>query len=124
MEFPQEIELWYIIPAIRKDLVKQLKEENLKQKQIAKALGLTEAAISQYLKDKRGKSIEFNKEISNKIKQSAKIIFKNIDNQKLSSIVMQEIQTICNYIKSSKFICKIHKQKNKDLDHCDICYCK
>ena len=53
MELPQEIELWYVIPAIRKQLVIELKRKGLKQKAIAPILGITEAAISQYNRDKR-----------------------------------------------------------------------
>ena len=47
---PQEIEVWYILPAIRKELVVVLKESGLTQRKIAGMLKVTEAAISQYSK--------------------------------------------------------------------------
>ena len=47
---PQEIEVWYIIPAVRRELAKSMVKIGLKQKQIAVTLGITEAAVSQYLK--------------------------------------------------------------------------
>ena len=61
---PQEIEVWYIIPAIRRELTKILiKQYNLKQKKVAMLLGISEAAISQYLSNKRGQEIKFPKEM-------------------------------------------------------------
>ena len=57
---PQELEVWYILPAIRRELTISLKEEGLKQRQVAEILGVTEAAVSQYIKSKRAKAIKFN----------------------------------------------------------------
>ena len=53
LKHPQEIEVWYVLPAIRKELVVTLKEKNLTQKKIAEFLNITEAAVSQYIKQKR-----------------------------------------------------------------------
>ena len=53
MELPQEIELWYVIPSLRKALVTVLKKKGMKQKDIAPLLGISEPAVSQYMKDKR-----------------------------------------------------------------------
>ena len=122
MEFPQEIELWYIIPSIRKALAKNLKSRGLKQKQIAKALNLTEGAVSQYIKDKRARSDLFTAEIDIKIQKSGDRIFQSIDAIDISQRVMHEIQSLCTFIKDTKFICKIHHQKNKKLKNCKICY--
>ena len=51
---PQEIEVWYILPAIRKELVRVFKEKGKSGKEIAFLLGITPASVSQYGKDKRG----------------------------------------------------------------------
>ena len=55
---PQEIEVWYIIPALRREFASILKEKGFPQKQIAEKLKLTESAVSQYLKLKRAKDLE------------------------------------------------------------------
>ena len=60
---PQEIEVWHIIPAIRKELVVALKEKGNSQKKIADLLNLSEAAVSQYLKLKRAREIIFNADV-------------------------------------------------------------
>lgn len=45
----------YLLPAIRAKLVKELIEEhNFRSKDAAEILGLTQAAVSQYLSSKRG----------------------------------------------------------------------
>ena len=50
VHMPQEIEVWYVIPAIRKQLAKALVgEHKLPQKQVADIMGVSSAAISQYL---------------------------------------------------------------------------
>lgn len=114
---PQEVEVLYVIPAIRRELAKALINLNLKQKKVAEMLGITPAAVSQYIKEKRAKDIKFNPEFNNLIKESAKKISKN------KLLVIQEINKLCQEFRKSKLICQIHKQ----LDQFDnsICnYCK
>ena len=53
---PCEVITWYILPAIRRELATKLvKEHGITQKKTAELLGLTDAAISQYVSKKRGK---------------------------------------------------------------------
>ena len=49
-QHPIELEYWFILPALRRAVAQTLKDEGLKQKQVAKILGITEAGVSQYLK--------------------------------------------------------------------------
>ena len=112
---PQEVEVWYILPAIRKELVIALKEDGLSQKKIAGLLNVTEAAVSQYAKSKRAQKITFNSEVKEFIKESAKKIENKAD-------AYQQIQKISDFVKSSKAICEIHMQLEGSLANCDICY--
>ena len=51
---PQEIEVWYIIPAIRKELAKVLtKKHRLTFEKAGVILGISKAAVSQYINKKR-----------------------------------------------------------------------
>ena len=71
---PQEIEVRYIIPAIRRELASLLIKEHYKtQKEAAKILGLTEAAISQYQHSKRAKEVVFSDSVKNEIEIPRKI---------------------------------------------------
>lgn len=114
---PQEVEVWYILPAIRKELVITLKEKKHSQKEIAKLLNVTEAAISQYTKAKRAKDIKLNDEVKKFIKEAAEKI-------KDSKTAYQQIQKINDFIKHSKALCEIHMQLEGNLKNCDICYRK
>ncbi len=115
METPQEIEVWLILPAVRRQFVIHLKSYGLKQKDIAKIMGITEPAVSQYLNNKRGESIEFGKIINSQIKESATLVSKG-------SNFMEELQKIMKLVKKSKFICEVcHEHTNTD-DKCQICY--
>jgi len=64
MKTPCELIVWYVLPAIRREFARVLvKEFNLTQREAARKLGVTESAVSQYLKSKRGKEMKFNQEI-------------------------------------------------------------
>jgi len=113
---PQEVEVWYVLPAIRRELVKALKEDGLKQGRIAVLLGITDAAVSQYQSRKRAAGIVFDKEMLRQIKMSAKAIIKD------NSRVMREIQRICLLCRKNKVICQIHMQKEKMAGECTSCF--
>ena len=100
---PQEVEVYYIIPTIRHYLTIFMKKEGLKQKEIAKILNIKEAAVSQYLSNKRGSRFKFSKEIENAIKESAYKIKNNFS-------LITETQRILKLIRESHELCKIHKQ--------------
>jgi uncharacterized protein len=111
---PQEIEVWYILPAIRKELVLALKKK-YSQKEIAHMLHLTPAAVSQYVNLKRGKEITLPKDVIEKIGVCSKKI---VDKK----TAFRQIQEISLYIKSTKALCRIHKDVEGDLNNCDICF--
>ena len=114
---PQEIEVWYVIPAIRKELAKILiKKYKLKQKKVAEILGITESAISQYLHKKRAKEIGFPKSMKKNLENAAEKIFKN--NRK----ALSEIIWLLNVAKKQGIICQVCKKYNKGI--LKICYTK
>jgi len=68
---PQEVEVRYILPAIRRELARIfIQEHKLAQKEAAKILGLTEAAVSQYQHFKRAKEVVFSEGIVKEIRVS------------------------------------------------------
>lgn len=123
MDLPQEVELWYVIPSIRKALVTELKKHGLKQKDIAKLLGITESAISQYIKDKRASCCSdfFDRPLlSKEIKRSADSIVANAE--KSPNIVIKEINRLCRFIREKRIICEIGKRKYPSRSKCNICF--
>jgi predicted transcriptional regulator len=97
---PQEIEVWYIIPAVRKEFAKQLTSKyELSYEKAGKILGISKAAISQYLSDKRANKIKLNNEIKKEITKSAKIIEEN------PKLALTEIQKILKFMKDTNCYC-------------------
>lgn len=110
---PQEVEVWYIIPAIRAGMVKILLDRKLKQNEIAKILGLTEAAVSQYKKHKRAnKKFEINEEDTKEIEASVEAILQK------KSCAIKEIQRIVDFLKSKGSLCDVHKKYNEVCAQC------
>jgi len=107
---PQEIEVWYIIPAIRKELAKVLTEKHkLTFEKTGNILGVSKAAISQYLNNKRASKVKLPGKIKKEIEKSAKIILE--DNNK----AVVEIMRILNLMKTWKCSCNVCKKYNKGI---------
>ena len=117
---PQEIEVRYILPAIRRELAKVfINENNLSQKEAAKILGLTEAAVSQYKHSKRASGIKFNDEVVKEIRLSARKVAAEKNNRKR---LIAEIFRINNLPSVRQILCNIHRSQSKELENCNICF--
>lgn len=101
---PCEIIVWHILPAIRRELAKIMIERyGLTQKEAAKKLGLTEAAISRYLSGKRAYLDMPNGEIKNEIIKSVDKLI----NDGSKSLVFETCR-ICEILKSVGIVEKIN----------------
>lgn len=103
---PQEIEVWYIIPAIRKEMAICLsKKHNLSYDAISLIMGLTKAAISQYIAGKRVEKTRLHPEAKKEVIFSCKLIA----NKK--STVIKEIRRVLSLIKKKKLHCELCGEK-------------
>lgn len=118
-ELPQEIEVRYIIPAIRGSLARSLVEDGFSQKKAAILLGLTEGAISQYLNGKRGAEVLFSQEVSTEIGESATKIREEEGNKQR---VAAEITRILQLPEVRHTLCELHQKQSKELEGCTICF--
>ncbi len=117
---PQEIEVRYILPAIRRELAGTLiKEHKLNQKEAANILGLTEAAISQYQHSKRAKEVIFSDDVVNEIRKSADRLLADKKNKQR---VIAEMYRISSLTTVRHILCDIHRAQSKDLADCNICF--
>ena len=112
---PQEVEVWYIIPAVRKELARLLTGKyEYSYEKTGKILGISKAAVSQYLSNKRANKIKLNPDTKAEIEKSAEIIAKN------DKEVVREMQRILKLMKDRKCSCDVCKQYNKDiLNYCN-----
>ena len=115
--FPQEIEVWYVLPAIRKAFALELIKSGLPQKNVAHILGVTGAAISQYKKEKRAHNLIFNETIDAEIKKSALLLIDKPDT------IFQEMMKINKLVKTTGLFCELHRSKCTTPDDCEAtCY--
>ena len=63
MKPPCEIVVWYVIPAIRSELAKELLNLGMKQKDVSELMDITQPAVSQYITDKRGSGIKLDDDV-------------------------------------------------------------
>ena len=112
---PQEIAVWYILPALRKELTIEMKKLGLDQKTIAKVIGVTESAVSQYVKEKRATEVEFDQATKDEIKKSAQLISQN------GKLLFQEMQHLLEKALQNKITCKVCHSHNELPESCNIC---
>jgi len=111
---PQEIEVWYIIPAIRKELSKVLvRKYKMSYEKAGNILGISKAAVCQYLSNKRANKMRLHEEVKNEIAKSAEIISEK------PNMAVLEVERIIKLMKEKKCSCELCKKYNKDI----IKYC-
>ena len=107
---PQEIEVWYIIPAIRKEFSKTLvQDRKMTYESVGAILGISKAAVSQYLTDKRANKMKLPPSIVKEIKKSARIV------QKSPKRSVAEIERILKIIRDKKIVCEACKKYNPEV---------
>ncbi len=119
MLLPAEIESKTLIPALRAILAKKLAHDHkIREDEISKMLGVTQAAVSNYIRGTRGDPELIKKLLSEN--QVAKMIDELTDS--LSSDMaytpssLSKFIGLCNFIKSSLLICDIHHNLESDID--------
>lgn len=112
---PQEIEVWYIIPAIKREICKYMVNQGLKQKEVAEKLDVANSAVSQYLHAKRAKDICFSKKFIEEIRKGANNIITD------KSCAMKEIQKLLRISRKKKILCGIHKELEEINCCCEVC---
>lgn len=115
---PQEIEVWYTIPSLRRELAKcMINDFKLTQKHVAGHMGITEAAVSQYISSKRAKEVVFSNAVLVEIKISSKKIIE--DGRQL----VPEMMRLTKLTDVKQVMCDIHKRQDVELpEGCDICF--
>jgi len=114
-KMPQELEVWYVIPALRAELARDLAKNGMKQNKIAEKLDVTEAAVSHYIKNKRAQKIELTRKLKEAVEHSARRIAKEgVD-------VMKELHQLCQVAKQEGVLCKLHHADGYANKKCKLC---
>jgi hypothetical protein len=116
---PAEIESKTLIPALRAILAKKLAEEHsVREDEISKMLGVTQAAISNYIRGTRGDPKLIQKLVSD---EQVSQMLNELSDRLASDMAytpssLAKFISLCNYIKSSLLICEIHHNLESNID--------
>ena len=117
MQFPCELVVWKILPAIKAQLARNLKETGMKQKDIAKVLDSTEAAISQYLSGKRASEFKIPLEMN----EMLQVVSKAVAEGKNQKVLQFGICQVCKEIRTKGMACDTCKKDSGDTKDCNLC---
>ncbi|MHA1135030.1 MAG: transcriptional regulator [Candidatus Thorarchaeota archaeon] len=142
---PQEVEVWYVLPALRRELAKVMKtkvvprvgedskkkEHKITQKEIAKMLGVTEPAITQYLLKKKGRrsrgdQVVIPERFLGELEKSADSMIeqyeKRSSNDDMFEVMTREINRLIKIIRDDGAMCDIHRKFSAHVkDNCSAC---
>ncbi len=111
---PQEIEVFFILPALRREFAMAMKLEGHSQKRIAQLLGVTEPAVSQYLNAKRATKVNFPPALKKSIGAASKRI---VDERTL----IRETQQLLTEARRQFVTCQLHEELVPSLKNCRVC---
>ena len=123
MLLPAEIESKSLIPALRAILAKDLaNKHHIREDEISKMLGVTQAAISNYIRGTRGDPKLIEKLLGDK---QVTVMLDDISDSLSSDKAytpssLSKFIGLCNYIKSSLLICDIHHNLESNIDD-EVC---
>lgn len=126
MLLPSEIEAKSLIPAVRAILAKKLiKEYALKEEDVARVLGITQAAVSNYVRGTRGdvgliSKLESVREVMRMIDDIAKNLSTN---KAYTPSTLAKFIGLCNYMRYTLIICDVHHSIESNIDEqvCEQC---
>ena len=119
MLLPAEIESKTLIPALRAILAKTLAEKHeIREDQISKMLGVTQAAVSNYIRGTRGDPELIKKLVAEEqvFEMISEISTDLASDRAYSPSSLSKFIGLCNYIKSSLLICDIHHNLESNID--------
>lgn len=126
MLLPSEIEAKSLIPAVRAILAKKLiREYSLKEEDVARVLGITQAAVSNYVRGTRG-DVELISKLA-----SVREVMRMIDdiardlstNKAYTPSTLAKFIGLTNYMRYTLLICDVHHSIESNIDEqvCEQC---
>ena len=123
MLLPYEMIHRSVIPAMRYMIATRLVEEyNMNQQQAAQILGITQPAISNYLRRTRAIAINLNdcEEICKSVEEVMELLLEGGPDQPK---VIEKIVYMCDYLRKERMLCGFHKRLEPffEVNNCHAC---
>ena len=122
MLLPAEIETRTSVPALRAMVAKRLLSKyDLSQKAAAEAMGVTQAAISNYLRGTRGSAFTIGSD--SRIEVLIQEVAEMMVERKETSSIISKFSEACTLIRTERMLCDVHKQLEPaiDVESCHVC---
>ncbi len=112
---PQELKSLYLLPAVRRAFAIKSSNKGLPQKKIAELLGITPAAVTNYIKSKRATGTKLDENTLKSIEKLSKTA-------KTPKDVRAGTQKILLNSWKKKHVCSICHDVNKTRNSCNECF--
>jgi len=124
MSVPCEVAVKCVLPVVRAMIAKELTTEyQLKQREVAELLAVSQPAISLYYRKIRGRAIdlESDRDIRGLVENVAKSLAERKPSRRDLILMYCEI---CRTIRAKGLLCKLHKAFDPaiDIDSCALCF--
>ena len=118
MKPPCEIVVWYVIPAIRSELAKELLNLGMKQKDVSELMDITQPAVSQYITDKRGSGIKLDDHVKTLVKDFA---FELSTGESTKADLISRTCMICKQVETADVLDQLGIDKSELGEDCQSC---
>lgn len=113
----------YILPAMRAQIARELiNKYGLRRSEASKKMGVTPAAVTQYLKRARGEitrcMVEDSEEVTEAVSQIAETLVKD---EASMCEVLDKMCKVCRAMRSSGLLCEMHKKMLPTLKGREAC---
>ena len=118
MKPPCEIVVWYVIPAIRSELAKELLNLGMRQKDVSELMDITQPAVSQYITDKRGSGIKLSDDVVAMIHEFAHELSEGVATKE---DLISRTCVICKKVKTVDVLSQLNMDKTHISEDCKSC---
>ena len=127
---PQELEVWYVLPSLRREIARLMIKKRVPQKDIAAILGVTEPAVTQYKlaksKRSRGDVIEIPDSFMPEIEKSVDVMIQAWQGRQPDTYVYQamtkEVNRLIRALRDVGIMCDVHRGQCEEVEEeCKAC---
>lgn len=125
MKPPCTIVVQHILPALRLEIAKELIQvHGLRRAEAAGKMGVTPAAVTQYLKGSRGDAAAARIEGSRKVMELVSEISRDIaEGGSPLDVLLLELCRACHAVRAEGLICELHRDALPGLRGIETCAC-
>jgi predicted transcriptional regulator len=127
---PQELEVWYVLPSLRREMARLMIKKGMPQKDIAGILGVTEPAVTQYKlaksKRSRGDVIAIPNSFTPEIAKSVDTMVNAWNSREPDTYVYQamtkEVNRLIRAMRDAGIMCDVHRGQCEQVEEeCRAC---